>query len=186
VQGMQAHVGVAGIQEQGVWGLANLAANGTLLYHLPWRFVVRGAWLSAAGGCAGLFVLHHLPACTRLMHRDRHGLSPTPYNCCCVWWWCAGSWPCLTCLWVGVACAGANHVPIAAAGGVEAIVQGMQAHVGVAGIQEQGVGALANLAANGTLLHHLPWRCAERGAWLSAAGECAGLFVLHHLPAAHV
>ena len=41
----------------------------------------------------------------------------------------------------------AHKAAIAAAGGVEAIVQGMEAHVGVAGVQEWGAGALWNLAA---------------------------------------
>ena len=41
---------------------------------------------------------------------------------------------------------------IVAAGGVEAIVQGTQAHVGVAGVQEHRAGALRSLATNGTLL----------------------------------
>ena len=62
---------------------------------------------------------------------------------------------CMTCAWVGVACAAANQATIAAAGGVEAIVQGMQAHVGVAGIQDAGADALGNLAANnGSSFHH--------------------------------
>ena len=61
----------------------------------------------------------------------------------------------LACAWVVVVCADANKVSIAAAGGVGAIVQSMQAHVGVAGVQEHGVGALANLAWNGTLWHCL-------------------------------
>ena len=52
-----------------------------------------------------------------------------------------------------MACADANQVTIAAAGGVEAVVQGMQAHVGVAAVQETGAGALSNLAANGALVH---------------------------------
>ena len=72
------------------------------------------------------------------------------------------------CPLVGVACAAANRVTIVAAGGVEAIVQGMQAHVGVAAVQEEGVGALHNLAAYGTLRHH--WRCVVRGALRAAAG----------------
>ena len=64
------------------------------------------------------------------------------------------------CPLVGVACAADNQVTIAAAGGVEVIVQGMQAHVGVAAVQEEGAGALTNLAFNGPLLlQHLWWRC---------------------------
>ena len=58
------------------------------------------------------------------------------------------------CPLVGVACAAANQVIIAAAGGVEAIVQGMQAHVGVAMVQEHGAAALRNLAANNGALAH--------------------------------
>ena len=38
---------------------------------------------------------------------------------------------------------------IATAGGVEAIMQGMKAHVGMAGVQEQGAAALMDLAADG-------------------------------------
>ena len=53
-----------------------------------------------------------------------------------------------------MACADDNHTTIAAAGGVEAVVQGMRAHVGVAAVQGQGAGALGNLAANnGALVH---------------------------------
>jgi len=92
----------------------------------------------------------------------------------------------VACARVGVVCADANKASVAAAGGVEAIVQGMQAHVGVAGVQERGAGALRNLAANGTLLADLWWRCVVRGAWVAAAGGCAYLLVLHNLPAAHV
>ena len=94
-----------------------------------------------------------------------------------------GRWPAA---WVCVACADANKVAIAAAGGVEAVVQGMQAHVGVVAVQENGAGALRSLAANGTWLHHLSWRCVVRGALLAAAGGCACLFVSHQLPAAHI
>ena len=61
---------------------------------------------------------------------------------------------CLTCPWVGVTCAAANQVTIAAAGGVEAIVQGMHAHVGVAAVQKNCAGALRRLAVNGTWWHH--------------------------------
>ena len=79
-----------------------------------------------------------------------------------------GSRPCwcgdLACAWIGVVCADASKVSAAAAGGVETIVQGMQAHVGVAGVQEHGAGALSTLAANGVLLHRLRWRCVVRGA----------------------
>ena len=73
------------------------------------------------------------------------------------------------------ACADDNEVTIAAAGGVEAIIQGMQAHVGVAGVQENGAGALKNLAANGVLLHHLWWPCVVRGARRAAAGRRVSL-----------
>ena len=59
---------------------------------------------------------------------------------------------------------------IAAAGGVEAIIQGMQAHVGVAAIQENGTAALISLAANGTLWHHLWWRCVVCAARRVATG----------------
>ena len=55
---------------------------------------------------------------------------------------------------MGVPVAAANRVTIAAAGGVEAIVQGMQAHVGVAGVQDNGAAALWFLAASGTLWHY--------------------------------
>jgi hypothetical protein len=41
-----------------------------------------------------------------------------------------------------------NKERIAAAGGIDRVVQAMAAHVGVAGVQEQGCGALRNLAAN--------------------------------------
>ena len=51
-----------------------------------------------------------------------------------------------------MACADANQVAIAAAGGMEAVVQGMQAHVGVAAVQESGAGALRNLAVNGAFV----------------------------------
>ena len=61
----------------------------------------------------------------------------------------------LTCVWAGVACAAANRVTIAAGGGVEVVIQGMQAHRGVAGVQGQGVGALSILACNGALCHRL-------------------------------
>ena len=61
----------------------------------------------------------------------------------------------MTCPWVGVACAADNQVTIAAAGGVEAIVQGMRAHVGVAAVQEHGAAALRNLAVDGALWHRL-------------------------------
>ena len=88
--------------------------------------------------------------------------------------------------WVGVAWAAANRVPIAAAGGVEAIIQGMHAHVGVAAIQENGAAALWSLTADGALWHHCWWRCVVRGACRAAAGGCAYLLVLHNLPAAHV
>ena len=60
----------------------------------------------------------------------------------------------LACVWVGVVCAEANQVTIAAAGGVEVIVHGMQAHVGVVAVQEDGAWALRSLATNGTLWHH--------------------------------
>ena len=73
--------------------------------------------------------------------------------------------------WVGVALAADNQATIVAAGGVEAIVQGMQAHLGVAVVQEDGIGALGSLAANGALLHHLWWRYVVRGAWCAAAGQ---------------
>ena len=63
-----------------------------------------------------------------------------------------------------VACAADNKVTIAAAGGAEAIIQGMHAHVSVAAVQKGGAGALGNLAANGVLLHHLWWRCVACGA----------------------
>ena len=53
---------------------------------------------------------------------------------------------------VCVACADDNQVTIAEAGGVEAVVQGMQAHVGVAAVQERGAGALMNLALDGALV----------------------------------
>ena len=55
----------------------------------------------------------------------------------------------LTCARVGAACTVANKISIAAAGGVAAIIQGMQAHVGVVGVQEHGTGALTSLAVNG-------------------------------------
>ena len=45
----------------------------------------------------------------------------------------------------------ANKLTIAAAGGVEAVVQSMRAHVGVAGVQKRGAGALWALARNGEL-----------------------------------
>ena len=54
---------------------------------------------------------------------------------------------------VCVACADADEGTIVAAGGVEAIVQGMRAHVGVAGVQQSGAGALWNLAGDGALAH---------------------------------
>ena len=55
----------------------------------------------------------------------------------------------------------ANRVTIVAAGGVEAVVQGMKAHVGVAAVQEPGVWALHNLAINGALM--------VRGGWWQLA-----------------
>ena len=83
-------------------------------------------------------------------------------NCCRVWWWRAAPFLCGGTEYGGTdvrvggrACAAANQATIVAAGGVEAIVQGMQAHVGVATVQESGAAALWNLAANGPLLHHL-------------------------------
>ena len=48
-------------------------------------------------------------------------------------------------------CSGGNRATIVAAGGVEAIVQGMRAHVGVAEVQRHGAGALWSLATNGEL-----------------------------------
>ena len=48
-----------------------------------------------------------------------------------------------------VLCADDNEVAIVEAGGVKVVVLGMKAHVGVAGVQEWGAGALWNLAANG-------------------------------------
>jgi len=85
--------------------------------------------------------------------------------------WVVAMWGhCLTCAWVCVACAAANRVSIAAVGGVDAIVQGMQAHVGVAAVQEKGAGALSNLSVNGTLWHHLWWRCVVCGARRVPAG----------------
>ena len=51
MQGMQAHVDVAAVQEQGVEALANLAVNnGVLLDHVCWRCVVCGARRVPAGG----------------------------------------------------------------------------------------------------------------------------------------
>mmetsp|Transcript_31566 Transcript_31566/g.74082 ORF Transcript_31566/g.74082 Transcript_31566/m.74082 type:complete len:156 (+) Transcript_31566:44-511(+) len=41
-----------------------------------------------------------------------------------------------------------NREAIAAAGGIKAVVEGMKAHEGSAGVQEQGCGALVNLAIN--------------------------------------
>ena len=91
-------------------------------------------------------------------------------------------WP--TCLWVGATCAAANRVTIATAGGVDAIIQGMQAHVGVAAVQEDGAGALTHLAKNGALSHRLCCRCVVH-AWLRLVGvRC--LFASHHLPRASV
>ena len=76
-------------------------------------------------------------------------------SCVVVVCWVLALWVhSLTCPWVGVTCAAANQVAIAAAGGVEVIVQGMQAHVGVAGVQEHGPRALSMLASNGALFHH--------------------------------
>ena len=67
MQGMQAHVGVAGVQDNGAAALWFLAASGTL-----WHYIVValcGAWWR--GGVA-------LSAtCTRVMQCHRHGLSPT-------------------------------------------------------------------------------------------------------------
>ena len=56
---------------------------------------------------------------------------------------------------MGVTCAAANRETIAAAGVVDAIIQSMQAHVGVAAVQEHGAGALWVLAMNGALSHRL-------------------------------
>ena len=65
---------------------------------------------------------------------------------------------------MGVPFAAANGVTIAAAGGVEAIVQGMQAHVDLATVQEHGAAALWNVAANnGAELHRLWRRCVVCG-----------------------
>ena len=97
--------------------------------------------------------------------------------------WVVAMWGhCLTCAWVCVACAAANRVSIAAVGGVEAIVEGMQAHVGVAAVQEHGARALLNLtASNGALLERLWWRC-MCGEWWCVAlwtvwGRCGGVCV---------
>ena len=87
---------------------------------------------------------------------------------------------------MGVACAAANQVTIAVAGGVEAIVQGMQAHEGEAGVQRQGTGALGKLALNGTLSHHVWWRCVVRCARRAAAGLRVLLLVSHDRPLARV
>ena len=96
-------------------------------------------------------------------------------------------WP--TCAWVNVTRAAANQVTIVAAGGAEAIIQGMQGHVGVAGVQEHGARALVKLTANnGALVHRVCCRCVVcvvrcmAGWWWWV---CI-LFVWHHLPAAHV
>jgi len=76
----------------------------------------------------------------------------------------------LMCAWVGVACTAANRVTIAAAGGVEAVVQGMQGHLGVAGVQDLGVAALWNLAVNNGAFRHRLWcSCVVCGAWQAAA-----------------
>ena len=101
--------------------------------------------------------------CTGVTQRHRYGLSPTwtPAFVCGGGGLGPGHVRALTaCPLVGVACAAANQLTIEAAGGVEAIVQGMQAHLGVAGVQDHGAAALWNLAANNrAFLHRLWWRC---------------------------
>ena len=148
--------------------------------------MVGGAWyggLPRVGAlvclCCTICQLHTFTA-----DRDCDGLSPTSAPAF-VWGGgvlALGYVGALTWTWVGVAGAAANRATIAAAGGVEAIVQGMQAHVGVAAVQEDGTGALGSLASNGALLHHLWWHCVVRGAWLAAAGQRV-LFVCFALSA---
>ena len=76
----------------------------------------------------------------------------------------------------------ANRVTIAAAGGVEAVVQGMKAHVGAAAMQKHGAAALQSLACiNGALLVRGGWW--QLALWLCdqlllrAADRCTSLCV---------
>jgi len=189
IQGMQAHVGVAAVQKHGAGALWSLTANGTLWHHLWWRCVLCGARRVAAGRRVLLVGIAPSATCTHVTQRHRHGSHPCVHLLprVAVACWVLAMWGhSLTCPWVGVGCAADNRVTIAAAGGVEAIVQGMQPHAGVAGVQLHGVRALRNLAMNGASWRLLWWRCVVRGAWLAAAGGCACLFVSHHLPAAQV
>ena len=76
------------------------------------------------------------------------------FVCVVLLWVLTGGGP--TCvvvrIWVYGVQSDANKDTIAAAGGVEAIVQGMTAHVGVAQVQEWGAGALWALGSNCELL----------------------------------
>ena len=91
--------------------------------------------------------------------------------------------PCVTACGCACVCVytDANKGSTVAAGGVEAIVQGMKAHVGVAAVQEHGAWALWNLAINGavSLSDVVPMRmrrvlcvcvCVVGGVWMR--GSC--------------
>jgi hypothetical protein len=49
--------------------------------------------------------------------------------------------------WLVVLCCVGDQAAVAAKGGIEAVVAAMRAHVGVAAVQEQGCGALENIAS---------------------------------------
>ena len=82
-------------------------------------------------------------------HPRGHLLSRLGVACWVLAMWVRG----LPCPRVNVACAAANRVTIAATGGVEVIVQGMHAHVGVVAVQELGAWAFCRLGSNGALFH---------------------------------